>query len=69
MMVMNAEEEIEEKPVATRPVWVVRPNGNGRAEAAPNSRSGTSAQGSAFLRVVAYPWGVDFEIWDGGEDR
>ncbi len=44
------------------PVWVATPERNEEVEGDLDSISQKIGSGRAFLKVVAYPWGVELEV-------
>ena len=49
-------------------VWVAKPKHlDGSAEEA-DSVAKLIGSGRAFLKVVAYPWGVEFDVCEAGEE-
>jgi hypothetical protein len=69
MMVVRKVNQIEyattKVPVS---VWVATPKHlDGMTEEA-DSVEKKIGSGRAFLKVVAYPWGVEFDVCDAGEE-
>ncbi len=60
-MSTTTQTEYAEKVPAS--VWVARPRPMSGADGV-NSISGRIESGRAFLKVVAYPWGVEFDVCD-----
>jgi hypothetical protein len=49
------------------PVWLARPVPIDQAGSVSDIVSKIES-GRAFLKVVAYPWGVEFDVRDGGDE-
>ena len=48
-------------------VWVAKPRQTDGAEVDVSSVSEMIGSGRAFLKVVAYPWGVEFDVCSAEE--
>jgi hypothetical protein len=49
-------------------VWLARPRHIDELSEEVDALPQKVASGAAFLKVVAYPWGVEFDVCDAGDE-
>jgi hypothetical protein len=65
MVVMSKTGQTEYPSAEIKPVWVAKPRQiEGADDDVPASKE--NGQERALLKVVAYPWGVEFEVCEAG---
>lgn len=54
---------------ASAPVWLTRPSSAEGAPDGTNEITHRTSDGLKFLKVVAYPWGVEYDVSDSEEGQ